>query len=328
MATRPQKVKVGAFIIASIVLFSGAIYIISDLQSVDYVRYKMVFEESILGLAEGSPVNYLGIPVGTVDLIRVSQNNTAHVEILVNPTKLANGDHGLREGVIAKLQTVNFAAGTMSVALENKDPGARIFDPGEFIPTETSTIGSFTTQFQDAMGGVREMLTEINDALDTVNTEVLGELSSTLRGVNEFTTQATDTLKVVQGDIHLGVDDLRGAIQDFRDLTVASTELARNIDATVTDFRTKIEPIDLAASEAQFRGEFVALSGKLQKMADDLSASTQNILYDADNVRHEMVEVIRNLNEAINVLVEVVEPLREDPSALVRGRGRPRSSDQ
>jgi len=327
MATRGQKSRVGAFVILSAIVFGGGYYFLSDLQNAGLKSYKMRFEESVLGLYVGSQVNYLGISIGTVEGIKVEEENNdlyAEVKILVDTEKLPGEQAGLREGIRAKLETVNLAAGTMAIALENSTTASTFHDPEEYIPTEQSLMGSFTSSSQETMAKVMDLLAQTNTALTRVNTEVIGEIGETLRGVNEFTAEATDTLGAAQSDLHLTIQDTRASLQDFRELAVATTELARNVNDAVTEVRTKLDPIDFAESEAEFRTQFVSLSEKLQTMADNLSTTTESVLYDADNVQYELVEVTRGLREAIEVLVEVVKPLRENPSAIVRGRGQPR----
>lgn len=329
MATRAQKTRVGAFVLLSLFVFGGGYYLMSGLQTVGMQSYRMRFEESVLGLYVGGQVSFLGIDVGTVDEIRVGADNGdyyADVKILVDTARLPNQE-GLREGVRAKLEVVNLAAGTMAIALENPDPGTALHDPADYIPTEQSLMGSFTSSSQETITKVMDLLAETNKALNRVNTEVISELSDTLRGVNEFTAEATESLDSAQRDMHFAVQDTRAGLQDFRELAVATTELARNINEAVTEVREKLDPIDFAESEAEFRGEFVALSEKLQQMADNLSTTTESMMYDADNVQYELVEVTRGLREAIEVLVEVVKPLRENPSALVRGRGQPKGQE-
>ncbi len=330
MATRAQKTRVGAFVLLSVIVFGGGYYFLSDLQNVGMKSYKLRFEESVLGLYIGSQVSYLGISIGTVDEISVKEDQNdyyAEVRILIDTKKLPEGDDGLRSGVRAKLEVVNLAAGTMAIALENPNPGETMHDPNEYIPTEQSLMGSFTSSSQETISKVMDLLAETNKALARVNTEVIGEIGETLRGVNEFTAEATDSLDAAQRDLHLAVQDTRAGLQDFRELAIATTELARNVNDAVTEVRTKLDPIDFAASEAEFRTQFVALSEKLQQMADNLSTTTESVLYDADNVQYELVEVTRGLREAIEVLVEVVKPLRENPSAIVRGRGQPKGQN-
>jgi ABC-type transporter Mla subunit MlaD len=330
MATRAQKTRVGAFLLLSFAIFAGAYYFLTDLNTVGMERYTMRFEESVLGLYVGSQVSFLGISVGTVDEIRVGAENNdyyAEVDILVDTAKLPSGSPGLRKGVRAKLEVINLAAGSLAIALENPDPGEAMHDPADLIPTEQSLLGSFTSQSQDVMARAMDLLGETNQALSRVNTEIIGEVGETLQNINEFTAQATESLDTGQRNFEVALTDARAGMQDFRELAIATTELARNVNDAVTEMRAKLAPIDFAETEAEYRREFVALSQKLQQMADDLSTTTESVLYDADNVQYELVEVTRGLREAIEVLVEVVKPLRENPSALVRGRGQPRGRD-
>jgi phospholipid/cholesterol/gamma-HCH transport system substrate-binding protein len=330
MATRAQKTRVGAFLLLSFAIFAGAYYFLTDLNTVGMERYTMRFEESVLGLYVGSQVSFLGISVGTVDEIRVGAENNDYsprstswwTRPSYRPVRL-----DCEKACAPSSKSSTSPPDRWRLRSKTRTLARRCTTPTTYIPTEQSLLGSFTSQSQDVMARAMDLLGETNQALSRVNTEIIGEVGETLQNINEFTAQATESLDTGQRNFEVALTDARAGMQDFRELAIATTELARNVNDAVTEMRAKLAPIDFAETEAEYRREFVALSQKLQQMADDLSTTTESVLYDADNVQYELVEVTRGLREAIEVLVEVVKPLRENPSALVRGRGQPRGRD-
>ena len=67
MATRGQKVRVGAFLLASGALAATAFAVSARLHATKSVDYFVRFDESVSGLSPGSEVRYRGVPVGSVD---------------------------------------------------------------------------------------------------------------------------------------------------------------------------------------------------------------------------------------------------------------------
>ena len=142
MATRAQKAKVGIFLLVCVgVIVFGGLFV-SGLRTEERHEYYIVFEESVSGLSIGSPVQYMGVPVGTVKDIKVTDTNRVEVSILVSTEKVT-----LREGTNATLVTYNLAAGTMAVSLaiaKNAEPGEPL-QPGSIIPTQESLFASLST---------------------------------------------------------------------------------------------------------------------------------------------------------------------------------------
>lgn len=95
------------------------------------VTYAIEFEESISGLYEGGIVTYLGVPVGKVRDIFVTEANKPHVNIVIDPLKVQ-----LFEGVEAQLVIYSFAAGTMAISLEGGHPISGNLPPREPHPRE------------------------------------------------------------------------------------------------------------------------------------------------------------------------------------------------
>ena len=68
MATRNEKILVGAFtVLAMALLVGGTLWLLRLSTGEDKIYYFVEFSESVAGLREQSEVKYLGVPVGRVE---------------------------------------------------------------------------------------------------------------------------------------------------------------------------------------------------------------------------------------------------------------------
>jgi len=124
VATKKQKMKVGIFLIVGFAAIVFAVTYLSGVYREHGLVYWVEFEESILGLNEGGLVEYLGVPVGRVREIYVTDQKKAHVRFVIDPEKVT-----LQEGVQAELVIYSLAAGTMAISLRGGDPNNPVIPP-------------------------------------------------------------------------------------------------------------------------------------------------------------------------------------------------------
>ena len=67
-----------------------------------------------------------------------------------------------------------------------------------------------------------------------------------------------------------------------------------------------------------------ALSKRLQDAAQAIDTVSRRALHEADNVEYNLRETLRTLNDSLEAVRELIEYLHEDPSALIRGKGKPK----
>ena len=233
MATRKQKVKVGAFLGVCIGLSVAATMVITGLYKEPGTPYWLEFDESILGLYEGGLVVYLGVPVGKVKEIFVTENRKAHVETIIDPHKVT-----LHNGVQGQLVLYSIAAGTMAVGLEGGKPAEGLLPPNSQIPTKMSTFGAISSQITDVMDHVSGIAEKINSELaklgDTDVKDIVDRVRSLLEkgdGLadkgSEFLSETTETIKKVRGEVDTVMGALEGRSKDLEKLAADMQRLVK-----------------------------------------------------------------------------------------------------
>ena len=318
MATRAQKTKVGLFVVICALLIAGGLTLISGFQYEEKIPYWVEFDESVLGLGADGLVAYMGLPVGKVSNMYVTSDNKAHCELQILTNKVK-----LYQGVTAQLVLYSFATGTMCVSLEG---GARDGFPlpaGSQIPTRPSLVKSLSSQ-------VESLLDNANKILDTFKTITVGmeegDLALLLDDVDglilrgqEFLDKVNTTVGDLKGEAQAGLDEFHDLAKDVKKLVKDTDDAVK----TVTKKLDGLEVAELGENASQTLKDISALSKRLQDTAGAVDAVSRRALHEADNVEFNLRESLRTLNASLEAVRELVQYLQQDPSALIRGKGKP-----
>lgn len=326
MATKSQKTKVGIFVVLCLLLMGGSLYLISGTYQDEGQHYWLTFDESILGLYEGTMVEYLGVPVGKVRSISVlPATNKPYVQIVINPAKVT-----LNHGVQAKLVLYSFAAGTMAISLTGGDPALGRLPENAEIPTQPSAITAISGQAQELMERVENIAASIETGLEGMES---GELTAIIDKVNGLLDDAKTFLadtKDLVGTANTTVADLRGDVQKvINNVTEIMEELKptiKNLNELLVTSNDKVKQLDVNAAQAQLNKvlENVAqMTEKLNKAVSEVDGLTANALHEADNVESDLRSALKQMSEALYSMRIFVEQLQSNPSALIRGRAVP-----
>lgn len=155
MATEANKLKVGAFLIAGLLLFCAALVWIGASHvlesSAGYVTY---FDETVNGLDLGSAVKYRGVPVGRVAAIGVAPDGklvqvTMEIDqgFRVRPELRASVDASGITGV--SVIDIGFARAGVG------PPQLSFAPPERFIPSQPSRMTTFTGALVDIADDLR-----------------------------------------------------------------------------------------------------------------------------------------------------------------------------
>ena len=168
------------------------------------LHYWLEFDESILGLYEGGMVEYLGVPVGKVREIYVTDNQYARVNIVIDPTKVT-----LHEGVEGQLVIYSIASGTMAVSLSGGNPVLPKLEEYSKIPAKTSTIEAFSSQLTTILEDVSEISENISGQIANLDETAISDIVHQARDLiakGDTFVEDTDTL----------VQEATGAVKDVR----------------------------------------------------------------------------------------------------------------
>ena len=313
MATRTQKTKVGIFLVSCALIIAGALLLISGFKHEERIPYWIEFDESVMGLGAGGSVMYQGLPVGTVADMYVTEQNKAHVEVLITKGKVT-----LHDGVTAKLEMVSLATGTMCVSLSGGDLNKPELLPKAQIPSEKSLLKAVSTQIEDILASLNKVLTKLDTGLEDLPKVVKNADELLIRG-QLFLDNTRETITKVG-------DQANQDLIKFHDLSLDVQVLIKNTTDTVKKTSKKIESLKIAETEQNINDtldDISNLSKRLQESSKAIDTVSKSATVQAGNIEYNMRETLRTLNESLEAVRELTQYLKQDPSALVRGKGKP-----
>lgn len=327
MATKAQRIKVGIFLVANVVLIVAGLALVAGYRMAEEIEYEVIFDESVLGLSEGGMVQFEGVPVGRVTDIRIGDDQQVHTRISVNVDKVK-----IYNGVAAKLELYSIATGTMTIALRGGDPKQGPHDPREPIIAEESLVSSFSAQLSDLMDDVGDILKEVKVGMKGMKEGALAKtVDETLAAIEEIKQLTSDVrvlaentneqLTTISGDVHTGVNAFEESMKDFGEFSQEGAKLARNADETVRLLHEKIEPVDLAAAVENLETRLAALVDKLNEVAGTVDTAAQTVVHRGSNIEYSFTKTLDSLNQTLDSVRELSDYLRENPSAVIRGDG-------
>jgi len=210
VATRGQKIRVGAFLLASGVLAASAFAVSARLRATKTVDYFVRFDESVSGLSPGSEVRYRGVPVGNVEEMKVSEDNRVVVRARIRPERVT-----LREGVTASADLAGIT-GYRVLQLSGGD-GAPL-PPGSEIAATRGVLANITEELPPLLTSVRKALEDVEPVV-----------GSARRAVEQIEQLA---------------EEVRAAVGETRPPLVRAL---RSLDDTLARVREILEKVDLAA---------------------------------------------------------------------------------
>lgn len=331
MATRRQKLKVSIFLIICIGAMIVGTLVVTGIYQQPGLTYWLEFNESVLGLYEGGMVEYLGVPVGKVREIFVTENQFAHVEIVIDPKKVS-----LHEGVEGKLVIYSIAAGTMAISLSGGDPQSAEIPEYSKIPTITSTIEAFSSQLTQILENLSSTLKdvsaigqEVRAQIENIDDKAVSDIVHQVRGLvgkgDEFVAH-TDTL----------VNEATGAVKDVRKHAGSLVEtvnarsadlerLAKKIETLVETYTKRGEELNVNELQKQLNELLAQVTNAAEQMETTVSNMDDvavNLVHQTGNVEYSLRATMTDLSEALESIRVLANQLKEDPSAVIRGRGR------
>lgn len=277
METRASYFLVGLFVLA---LTAGAIVFVmwlarAGLQN-ENVYYYIYVRGSVAGLQNGAPVQYRGVPVGTVTDISIDDQNVELIQVTValrpgTPVKTDTVATLQLQGITG-LSFVQLAGGTTAAADLEPPPGKK----RARIPYRTSAIERV---FEDAPEVVGQLITLTGRANELLSDQNIKALSSIAANLDRLTTamagssgdvertfaQAAETIEAARATAtslnELAIDlrqlgaelgaETRLAITDARQATRAAEETAKAITSTANTFQRMATELHGLTSETR-----------------------------------------------------------------------------
>ncbi len=332
-----NKVKLGAFLLISITLLVVSFLSIGVAKIFSAKYHAMtVLNTSVEGLAIGSPVKYLGMPIGKVTGMAMRESDgciAVYFDIFPSAVETESPDTGdftlasntnirnlmQRKNLMCFLNAAGLMGGSyleLSISDSSQPalPHLEVTPPAgvTYIPSRPSHIGNAIqniSRMLDELEKVNfiQLADKLNQTLDNMS-EILtqSELRHTLKSVNTICENLESSISRLQsvlseenvGKLNRAIDNIDVGMTTLRNVTDQ-----HDLGETITNLNAFLLQARTALNDAQEGGK--ALSGDAAAM----------------KLRLEMT--LTRLDNTLKELAGMAENLSQDPSQLVRGRQEP-----
>ena len=308
METKSSHIIVGAVAVALFVALFAFILWIARLDGADDKEYD-VFFRSVSGLAQGSAVNYSGVPVGAVRNIAIMPNSPEFVRVRITVSEQTP----ILQGTTATLSSVGFT-GVAIVSLEGAVRGAPpIVEEGPFgvpvIPTAPGTLDSLLNAAPQLLERVSDLTERLTVALDDRKLEALAGI--------------LENAETITGAIAARDEDLSAAVTETRLLVTSMSRTVEQI-GRLADSSSELLDAEGRPVLAQLRQTLARADSTLVELESTAATANQSLDKVATQTLPEVNLLIRDLRRASSSLGAVAAKLDEDPAgALIGGRTLP-----
>ena len=323
MKTRTQKIRLGIFIFISgaLLVFLILYFAANKLFEKSDIYYVSYHNVSVSGLEVGSPVNYLGIKIGSISNIFIDPQdiNSIIVEMSLQPgTPIKKDDYADIVSLgITGLKTIQIRGGSNE---------ADFLKRGEFLVAGSSASQEITGQAsviaekaEKVINNLQvftdpENMNKFSDAAENINI-LAGQLNTTIQRIDalikenrEGVREAVQTANTVASRLDTSAIQLGEAISSINNIVQSDTVqqivgYAHDLTQHLRETDTKLLISNLAAITEQTRQ-------LLFKIDQELDVNSQ-----------ELTESVRLLRITLSNLEETSDKINSDPSILLRGFG-------
>lgn len=332
---KANKVKLGAFILVSGFLLISGFLAVGLLRIFEpKVHAITVLNTSVEGLSPGSPVKYLGLPVGTVTRIAMRENDgyiavyfdltTSAMDNLPAGNQRLKGSASNLAEVLKKHNPSCFinAAGLMGgsyleLTLGGQEPPA--LPHVDKLPSHLLYIQARPSHIGNAIQNISRIIEE----LSSVNLlKLTDKLDQALDSTNELLRQGdlADTLKQlnsVSRDLEFSVRNMRNALSD-QNLDKINRAIVNIENSTANIMRTTSQ--EELGETMRNLNIFLQDARTFLKTAGEL---TGKLNASAEPVGTQLAETLTTLNNLAAQLGAIAERLEDNPDQLIRGNRAP-----
>jgi phospholipid/cholesterol/gamma-HCH transport system substrate-binding protein len=305
METEGRYTLVGALVLAVIALMALAVvWLAGAADNIAYRNYIVYFEDQSLdGLAVGSPVKMRGIKVGTVDGYEFANTRDEAVSVIAR----VDADLAVHRGAVAYIKR-NLVTGIAAIEIvngPNTEPVLTAVGDEEYpvIAEGRSDIDKVAVTVTKLADNGGEILDKLNKVLSEENQRALSQSLANLKTLSAQLADKKEGLKATLAAVRASADEFRIASASIRQTTG----------------RVENKLVEVAGSADVAIKEAVVAMEKLQQDASAISASIQQL---SDTGTLEMARLsseVRNSTEALTTTGQRLS----DPRAILFGPAQP-----
>jgi phospholipid/cholesterol/gamma-HCH transport system substrate-binding protein len=228
-----RQLRVGVFVLAGLVVFSGLIYMLGRSAGLFERQYRLVASFSQTGgLIQGATVRLAGVAVGRVGEISLPEAGGAKVRVALLVARRIQDR--IRADSVARIETLGLL-GDRIIDISLGSPGAAVLQDGaEVRAEEPFDTARLTQQGAELLKNLVDLSAELRAGLARITGgPAAGDLEATLRSLRSLTTE----IERGQGVLHRLVYDqkLGAALADAGETLRQVGETVRRIDRALAD---------------------------------------------------------------------------------------------
>jgi methyl-accepting chemotaxis protein len=198
------------------------------------------------------------------------------------------------------------------------------------LVAEPSVFQAVSSRVEDIMNDVQELTKDLDEVVDAFHssleglekgelTKIIKDMGGAVEETRNLASSVNETFGTIKGDAKEGVKEFRSLVADVKDLAQSTNELVQSVNQ-------KLEPIDVGSTQKKLNDvmdRIGSLADRLKAFSDTLDKATQSVVNKTGGVEYNVREGVHSLSTTLDSLRELIEYLRQNPSALIRGKGTP-----
>ena len=320
--------RIGLLATLSIIFLVGTMFFLGLADEfADRIHFVTTFSESVQGLSQGAAVKYKGVPIGNVDKITIlPESHTIRVDMRID-TNVFSGSPDVSNALERREKIIEFfrkakqnglccflelngITGLRYIEMNYKNPAQqRKVKLPEIVEKDVIYFPSAPNTFNNIVDAVRVSLDKIaqidiagitrnlNDNLIALNSilsdPVLKRAIERLDNISHNTETITRSFSE-----NFTADELEKLLSGVDRSLTSISEAAQNLNRKIAE----VEP------------------GKLSQRAENIMQSANNALSALREDSVDVMKVVQQINTTVQNINVLVEELKRDPSALIRGK--------
>ncbi|MDX1536495.1 MlaD family protein [Arsukibacterium sp.] len=315
METKANYIIVGAFTL----LFALAA-VLFGLFSAKYAsdsawqRYQVVFNQSVIGLANGSPVLYNGVNIGRVADISLNPGNVREVLVTVDITAKVP----VYQDTVATIRLLGLT-GNAAVQLKGGTPGSAVLATNPAEPGQIESVSSPLNTLLESSEGIvvtaNKVLSQLDTLLSDSNIERINTTLGSLQRFSSLLAAPDSALNQLLTNSARASDGLPELLNQLSQITAKFDKVLTVVDQEFIEDLPELKH-NLAGTLANLE----SLSGRL----DTLVAGTEHQLSQFSGVGLRQLSAgLEDLRTLIRDLSRLVQQLENNPGQLLLGTEQP-----
>lgn len=315
METRASYFLVGLFVLTLMIGVFGFVMWLgrSGLQD-DRIYYYVYTRGSVAGLQNGAPVQYRGVPVGTVTDISIDEANVELIQI----TLAIRAGTPIKTDTVAQLQLQGIT-GLSFVQLSGGTRDAPTLQPPEGkrrarIPYRPSAIEKVFEDVPEAVGQVIALAARANELLSEENVKALSGIIANVHATSE-------TVAGSRQDIQRLISQAAGTMDAARDTATALQELTTDLRTLTANLGGDARQVAKTADEtAKAAGETARSFTRVAAEIQEITRQARGPLRDfGEGGLYELSQFLIDARALVTSLNRIALQFERDPARFLFG---------